>query len=78
MKNWDWWSELRAVKNNRVYVAPSDDPSVIMTGWVNNMYAPLAILWIAKSIHPELFKDLDINKEHDKFCEEIFGFEVTK
>ena len=78
MKNWDWWSELRAVKNNRVYVAPIDDPSVIMTGWVNNMYAPLAILWIAKSIHPELFKDLDINKEHDKFCEEIFGFEVTK
>ncbi len=78
MKNWDWWSKLRAVKNNRVYVAPIDDPSVIMTGWVNNMYAPLAILWIAKSIHPELFKDLDLNKEHDKFCEEIFGFEVTK
>ncbi len=77
MKNWDWWSELRAVKNNRVYVAPIDDPSVIMTGWVNNMYAPLAILWIAKSIHPELFKDLDINKEHDKFCEEIFGIKAN-
>lgn len=32
MENWDWWSELRAVKNNRVYVAPIDDPSVVMTG----------------------------------------------
>ncbi len=77
-QNWDWWSELRAVKNNRVYVAPIDDPSVVMTGWVNNMYAPLAILWIAKSVHPELFKDLDLDKEHDKFCEEIFGFSVNK
>ena len=72
-KDWDWWNELRAVKNNRVYVAPIDDPAVIMTGWVNNMYAPLAVLWIAKSVHPELFKDLDLDKEHDNFCKEIFG-----
>ena len=77
-KDWTWWNEVRAVKNNRVYVAPIDDPSVIMTGWVNNMYAPLAILWIAKSIHPDLFKDLDLDKEHDKFCAEIFGFSVNK
>ena len=73
MEKWDWWAELRAVKNNRVCVAPIDDPSVVMTGWVNNMYAPLAILWIAKSIHPEVFKDLDLDKEHDNFCKEIFG-----
>lgn len=73
MKDWDWWPQLRAAKNSRVYVAPIDDPSVIMTGWVNNMYAPLAILWIAKCIHPEIFSDVDIEKEHDKFCLEIFG-----
>lgn len=77
MKNWDWWPQLRAVKEKRVYVAPIDDPSVIMTGWINNMYGPLAILWIAKSIHPELFKDLDLNKKHDKFCEEIFGIKAN-
>ena len=77
MQNWEWWPQLRAVKENRVYIVPIDDPSVIMTSWVNNMYAPLAILWIAKSIHPELFKDLDINKEHDKFCEEIFGIKAN-
>jgi iron complex transport system substrate-binding protein len=78
MKDWEWWNELRAVKNNRVYVAPIDDPNVIMTGWMNNMYGPLGILWIAKSIHPDVFKDLDLEKEHDKFCEEIFGFSVSK
>ena len=77
-QKWDWWSELRAVKANRVYYVPVDDPSVIMTSWVNNMYAPLAILWIAKSIHPELFKDLDLDKEHDSFCEEIFGIKASK
>ena len=78
MQNWEWWPQLRAVKNNRVYIVTVDDPSVIMTSWVNNMYAPLAILWIAKSVHPELFKDLDLDKEHDKFCEEIFGIKANK
>ena len=77
MKNWDWWPQLRAVKEKRVYVAPIDDPSVIMTGWINNMYGPLGLLWIAKSVHPELFKDLDLDKEHDKFCEEIFGIKAN-
>lgn len=77
MQNWEWWPQLRAVKENRVYIVPVDDPSVIMTSWVNNMYAPLAILWIAKSVHPELFKDLDLDKEHDKFCEEIFGIKAN-
>lgn len=71
--NWDWWPNLRASKNNRVYVIPVDDPAVPLTGWVNNMYAPTAILWIAKCIHPELFEDLDITKEHEKFCTETFG-----
>ena len=78
MKNWDWWPQLRAVIEKRVYVAPIDDPSVIMTGWINNMYGPLGLLWIAKSVHPELFKDLDLDKEHDKFCEEIFGIKANK
>ena len=77
-KNWDWWPQLRAVKNNRVYVAPIDDPSVVMTGWVNNMYGPLGLLWIAKSIHPEVFKNMNIEKEHENFCMEIFGFSVSK
>ncbi|MBR4569658.1 MAG: ABC transporter substrate-binding protein [Candidatus Riflebacteria bacterium] len=77
MQNWEWWPQLRAVKENRVYIVPIDDPSVIMTSWVNNMYAPLAVLWIAKSVHPELFKDLDLDKEHDKFCEEIFGIKAN-
>lgn len=73
MKSWDWWQHLRAVKNNKVFVSPIDDNKVVMTGWCNNMYAPLGILWLAKSIHPELYQDIDIKKEHDKFCSEIFG-----
>lgn len=78
MKNWEWWSQLRATKNNKVFIAPIDDPAVIMTGWVNTMYAPLAVLWIAKCIHPEIFADVDIEKEHDKFCSEIFGVTFAK
>ena len=78
MKNWDWWPRLRAVKEKRVYVTPIDDPSVIMTGWVNNMYGPLGLLWIAKSIHPEVFKNMNIEKEHENFCMEIFGFNISK
>ena len=78
MKNWNWWPQLRAVKEKRVYVAPIDDPSVIMTGWVNNMYGPLGLLWIAKSIHPEVFKNMNIEKEHENFCMEIFGFNFSK
>lgn len=73
MKNWDWWKYLRAVKSNKVFVSPIDDNKVVMTGWCNNMYAPLGVLWLAKCIHPELYKDIDMGKEHDKFCLEIFG-----
>ena len=73
MKTWEWWSSLRAVKNNKVFVSPIDDNKVVMTGWCNNLYAPLGVLWLAKAIHPELYEDIDIKKEHDRFCLEIFG-----
>ena len=33
---------------------------------------PLAMIWLAKTIYPELFADVDIYKEFREFYKEVF------
>jgi len=68
-----WWNLLKPVKENKVYLTPQDDPQAWVTNWSQPTYSALGLLWLAKIIHPESFKDIDLKKEHDKFCELMYG-----
>jgi len=62
-------SDITAVKNNALYNAPFGAHK-----WANRgIELPLMVIWTAKTIYPEKFKDFDIEKETADFYEKFFG-----
>ncbi|WP_286878915.1 ABC transporter substrate-binding protein [Methanoculleus sp. UBA413] len=67
-------SGVSAVKNGNVYVAPMGAHY-----WAHRTSeTPLMVLWTAKTIYPEQFKDLDMEAEVMAFYKEFFGCEITR
>ena len=67
--NTDWFKQLKAVKEGRIYKTPQDDKQSWVTNWSQPTYSCLGLLWMAKIFHPEIFKDIDMEKEHNYFFE---------
>lgn len=67
------WSDLKAVRDDRVYINPRG-----MYPW--ERFGPeeaMQIQWIAKTLHPELFEDLDIRAEARSFYQTFFGYQLS-
>ncbi len=65
------WQELRALKDGKVYgfardLYSWDQPD---TRWA------LGLLWLAGKINPQLFPDLDIQKEAQVFYQSLYGMD---
>ena len=65
-------SELDAVKSGRIHIVPNG----AMAWAYNGPEAYLAMQFFAKAIQPELFTDLDIQKNTEDFYKTYFGFEL--
>jgi iron complex transport system substrate-binding protein len=67
------WRELKAIKTNRVYLNPQG-----LGPW--DRYGPeeaLQIQWVAKTLHPARFTDLDIRTEARTFYQTFFGYKLS-
>ena len=67
------WSPVNAVQDANVYKIPIggyrwDPPSV---------ETPLMVKWLASTMHPELFADLDMAQELERFYADVYGTELT-
>lgn len=67
------WKQLKAVKNNRVFISPSGVFSWARLG----SESALQILWLAKTIYPEKFQGIDMTKETKYFYKNFFGYDLT-
>ncbi|WP_103601001.1 ABC transporter substrate-binding protein [Campylobacter concisus] len=67
------YADTNAVKNKRVYVNPTGVFSWDRYG----AEGALQILWAAKILHPEFFKDIDIAAETKKFYKEFLHYELS-
>ena len=38
---------------------------------------PITLLWLAKTVYPEKFEDIDITDETKKYYKELFGIDLT-
>ena len=58
------WSQVNAVKNHQVYKVPKG-----LYRWAppNSIEKPLYVKWMAKIVQPEIFKDVDMDKEVKDF-----------
>ncbi len=67
------YAGTKAVKNKRVYVNPTGVFSWDRYG----AEGALQILWAAKTLHPELFGDLDLHAEAKKFYKEFLYYDLS-
>lgn len=68
------WVGLRAVRERDVHQIPI---GVSRWGHPSSSETSLAILWLAKTLYPEEFKDLDIRDEVRYFYDTFFDYEIS-
>ncbi len=67
------WSNVSAVKNGQVYKFPLG-----MYRWFPpSSDTPLALMWLAKTIQPELFTELDLDTEIKDYYEKYYNVTLT-
>ncbi len=67
------WSKIQAVKNKEVYKMPLG----MYRSYTCGVDTPVTLLWVAKTVYPELFSDIDITVETKKYYNDVFGIELT-
>lgn len=69
------WQGLDAVINKTVYQIPI---GASRWGHEGSAETPLAILWLAKLLYPDKFKDLDIYQQTKVFYKEFYNYDVSE
>ncbi|WP_283409532.1 ABC transporter substrate-binding protein [Anoxynatronum buryatiense] len=67
------WATLQAVKQQKVYQLPQ---GISRWGHPGAVETPLAILWTAKTLYPELFEDMDLKEEIQHFYRTFLAFDL--
>ena len=67
------WRQIKAVREGRVFA----NPSGAYLWDRHSAEAALQVLWAAKTLHPELFADLDVKAETRRFYSRFFHHELT-
>ena len=67
------WSTVKAVQNGCVYKLPLGSYRTYTPG----TDTPLTLLWMAKTMYPDLFADIDLEQEVKDYYNEIYGVELS-
>jgi len=67
------WSAIDAVKNRQVYKMPLG----MYRSYTPGVDTPVTLLWMAKTVYPELFADIDIIAQTKAYYQEVFGIRLT-
>ncbi len=67
------YNKVNAVKNKQIYLSPSG-----VFYWDMGLQKILLLMNVAKTIHPELFNDLDMVTETRSFYKQFYGYDLTK
>jgi iron complex transport system substrate-binding protein len=73
LKSNELWANVSAVKNNKVYQNPTG-------AYLWDRYSPEEVLqlqWAAKTLHPDLFQDIDIKEITYNYYKDYLGYSLT-
>lgn len=70
--NYDWRG-ITAVEDESVYKMPLG----MYRSYTPGVDTPITLLWLAKTVYPELFTDIDVTSEAIDYYEEVFGVTLT-
>jgi iron complex transport system substrate-binding protein len=68
------WSSIRAIQQKKIYHMPI---GISRWGHPGSLETPLAMLWTAKTVFPNLFTGMNMKNEVKKFYREFFRLELT-
>ena len=67
------WRTVAAVRTNNVLI----NPKGVYVWSVRSAESALQPLWAAKTFHPELFTDIDMNAEVKRFYQQFYNYTLT-
>lgn len=67
------WSSVKAVTDGQVYKMPLGT----YRSYTPSADTPVTFLWMAKTVYPELFEDIDITAEVRDYYQELYGVTLT-
>jgi iron complex transport system substrate-binding protein len=67
------WQEIQAVKEQKIYVIPWG----VFEWGAYGAEEALQVLWVAKTLYPEHFADLDIEQETRGYYKEFFEYDLS-
>lgn len=67
------WSEIDAVKNQKVNKMPLG----MYRSYTCGVDTPVTLLWLAQTVYPDLFSDIDIIEETKNYYKNVFGVDLT-
>ena len=70
--NYDW-SPIKAVQNRTVYKMPLGT----YRSYTPSADTPVTLYWIAKKVYPELFGDIDVEKEVKAYFKDMYNIDLT-
>ncbi len=73
LNNGSQWGKLAAVKNKKVYL----NPKGVYLWSVRSAEGALQPLWLAKTLHPDLFEDLDISQKLREFYKNYYYYDLN-
>lgn len=67
------WSGVKAVQAKQAYKMPLG----MYRSYTPGVDTPITLMWLAKSVYPKLFEDIDITSEVKKYYKAVFEIELT-
>lgn len=67
------WSGVTAVKQQKVFKMPLG----MYRSYTCGVDTPMTLLWLAQTVYPDLFSDIDLTSEVKTYYLDVFGVELT-
>lgn len=67
------WKDIKAVKEGQVYKMPLG----IYRSFTPSADSPLTLLWVAKTLYPAAFKDVDMAAKVKAYYHDVYGVDLT-
>ncbi len=68
------WSEIDAIKLGQVYKMPLG----MYRSYTPGVDTPITLYWLAKTVYPELFEDIDVTEKTIDYYDSVFGVQLTE
>lgn len=68
------WSQIDAIQQKQVYKMPLG----MYRSYTPGVDTPVTLYWLAKTVYPDLFEDIDVTEKTIDYYDSVFGIQLTE